>query len=106
MAEAQDVDMESGDSGSKGVQERAPVLSPPKSESSQPLRKSVLRLCEQDDNDQAEVSKVPRLGAVAGTSSNAEEAKSEKKGNIQNFVEALEHRFKDRCEVSAFCVES
>jgi hypothetical protein len=93
--------------------------SPLKSENSQPKRRSPLRPCKVENVDDdidtssqptsqpnslpnSQPNSQPRQGMTGGPSTNGSDTKSRTKSNSDKFLEALETRFRNRCEVRFF----
>lgn len=99
MPEGRGIDL-NGDTLSTEIKE---AQSPLKSENSQPKRRSPLRPCKLENvDDGVDASSQPRQGMTGGPSTNGSDTKSKTKSNSEKFLEALESRFRTRCEVRFF----
>ena len=103
MPEGRGIDL-NGDASSRETKE---AQSPLKSENSQPKRRSPLRPCKVENVDDdidtsSQPSSQPRQGMMGGPSTNGSDTKSRTKSNSDKFLEALETRFRNRCEVRFF----
>ncbi|KAG0563583.1 hypothetical protein KC19_8G043100 [Ceratodon purpureus] len=108
MPEGRGIDL-NGDTLSRETKE---AQSPLKSENSQPKRRSPLRPCKVENIDDdidtgsqpngqpdSQPNSQPRQGEIGGPSTNGSDTKSRTKSNSDKFLEALETRFRSRCEV-------
>jgi len=101
MPEGRGIDL-NGDTLSTEIKDSP---SPLKSENSQPKRRSPLRPCKLENvDDDVDTSSQPRQGMTGGPSTNGSETKSKTKSNSEKFLEALESRFRSRCEVIFFLI--
>ena len=115
MPEGRGIDL-NGDTLSRETKE---AQSPLKSENSQPKRRSPLRPCKVENIDDdidtgsqpngqpdSQPNSQPRQGEIGGPSTNGSDTKSRTKSNSDKFLEALETRFRSRCEVRFFLIRN